>query len=293
MIGFMRTLAPVFLALAVLACGSGSKVDDPVVAQIGKVAIRARELQARAPWLAQSFRAQLATQDSDANKRLFLLNSLLRDEAVVQEARRRGYDRDPAVRSVMIDRVLQDEVEASNKPVDLPNSDIERYYLDHREEFTRPEQVRVLQVVNRDRAVAERVAVQARAAGGSDLDAFQSLVAKHSEDWVSRAHGGDMGFIARKISRYPAAVVDAAFALRGLYDVSDPVESERGFHVLKLVQRLPAFTPTLAEAAPEIRAKLRRLLVERKKDALARALLAQAGADIDYAALVNVPLPKL
>jgi len=117
-------------------------------------------------------------------------------------------------------------------------------------------------------------------------------VVKYSDDWHLRARAGDMGFIDQKNSHYPVAVVRAAFALRRLYDVSDPIESERGFHVLKLVQRLPSFTPTLAEAAPEIRAKLRRLLVERKKDALARALLARAKPDIDYAALVSVPLPK-
>lgn len=293
MIGFMRNLSPLFLALAVLACSPPSQGDDPVLAQIGPVAIRARELQARAPGLAQLFRAQLAAQHSDADKRLFLLNLLLKDEAVVQEAGRRGYQRDLAVRSAMIDRVLQDEVEATNKPVDLPDADIERYYGDHSEELTLPEQVRVLRVVSRDRTVAEKVAAQAQAFERADLDAFQGLVVKYSDDWHLRARAGDMGFIDQKNSRYPVAVVRAAFALRRLYDVSDPIESERGFHVLKLVQRLPSFTPTLAEAAPEIRAKLRRLLVERKKDALARALLARAKPDIDYAALVSVPLPKL
>jgi parvulin-like peptidyl-prolyl isomerase len=176
--------------------------------------------------------------------------------------------------------------------VDLPDADIERYYIDHREEYTWPEQVRVLQVVSRDRAVAQKVAAQARAAERADLDAFQGLVAQYSEDWLSQARGGDMGFIDQKLTRYPVAVVKAAFALRKLYDVSDPVESERGFHVLKLVQRLPAFTPTLAQAAPEIRAKLGRLVVERKKSALARALLQRAGPDIDYAVLAKVPLPK-
>ena len=292
-IGFMRTLAFVSFALAVSACGSSSKVVDPVVARVGKVTITARELQAQVPGVVQLLRAELATVSSDVDRRIFLLNVLLKDEATVQEAWRRGYDRDPAVRRVMIDRVLQDEVEASNKPVDLPNSDIERYYLDHRDEFTRPEQVRVLQVVTHDRAVAERIAAQAWAAERSDIDAFQSLVVKHSEDLLLRARGGDMGFIDRKSSRFPVALVNAAFALRGLYDVSDPIESERGFHVLKLVQRLPAFTPTLAEVAPDIRAKLRHLLVERKKSALARTLLQRAEVDIDYAALVKVPLPEL
>ena len=292
-IGFMRTLALVSFALAVSACGSGSKVVDPVVARVGQVTIGTRELQARLPELARLFRSQFVAGSSDIDKRAFLLKVLLKDEAVLQEARRRGYEQDPAVRSVMIDRVLQDEVEASNKSVDLPNSDIERYYLDHRDEFSRPEQVRILQVVNRDRAVAEMVAAQARAAEPHDIDGFQRLVFKYSEDRTSRARGGDIGFIDRKSTRFPAAVVGAAFALRGLFEVSDPVESERGFHVLKLVQRLPAFTPSLAEAEPDIRAKLRRLLVERKKSALAGTLLQRAEVDIDYAVLVKVPLPAL
>ena len=287
----MRFLAPVFLALAVSTCSS--KIVDPVVARVGRVTIGTRELQARLPELARLFRSQFAAGSSDIDKRVFLLKVLLKDEALLQEARRRGYDQDPAVRSVMIDRVLQDEVEASTKPVDLPNSDIERYYLDHGDEFSRPEQIRVLQVVNRDRAVAERVAAQARAAERNDIDGFQSLVLKYSEDRASRARGGDVGFIDRKSTRFPVAVVSVAFALRGLFDVSDPVESERGFHVLKLVQRLPAFTPTLAEAEPDIRAKLKRLLVERKRDALAGMLFRQAGADIDYPVLVKVPLPEL
>ncbi len=290
MIASMRNSIPLFLALAVSACSPPAKVDNPVLARIGEVPITARELQARAPALAQLFRAQLATNAIDIEKRSFLLNLLLKEEAVVQEARRRGYDRHLAVRSEMIDRMLRDEVEASNKPVELPDADIERYYLDHSEELTWPEQVRVLQVVSRDRAVAEKVAAQARALERSDLDGFQGLVVKYSDDWHLRALGGNGGFMDQKSSRYPAAVVKAAFALRRLYDVSDPVEGERGFHVLKLVQRLPAFTPTLAEAAPEIRAELRRLLVERKKDALARALLARAEPDIDFVALAKVPL---
>jgi len=289
----MRTPDFVSFALAVSACGPASNVVDPVVARVGQVTIGTRELQARLPELARLFRSQFPADSLDIDKRVFLLKVLLKNEAVLQEARRRGYDQDPAVRSVMIDRVLQDEVEASTKPVDLPNSDIERYYLDHSDEFIRPEQVRVLQVVNRDRAVAEMVAAQARAAEPNDIDGFQSLVLKYSEDRASQARGGDIGFIDRKSARFPAAVVGAAFALRRLFEVSDPVESERGFHVLKLVQRLPAFTPALAEAEPDIRAKLRRLLVERKKNALADALFRRSTADIDYAVLVKAALPAL
>jgi parvulin-like peptidyl-prolyl isomerase len=256
------------------------------------VSISASEFQARARDLAQAFGAQMASTNSEVERRRFLLDKLLRDEATLQEARRRGYDRHQAVRQEMIARVLQDEVEALGKPAELLDADIERYYIDHMEELTRPKQVRVLQVFTRDRAVAEKAAVQARAAERIDVDAFSALVLKLSEDRFSRARGGDLGFIDQVSSVYPRAVVLAAFSLHNLYDVSDPVESERGFHVLKLVQRLPAFSPTLSQAAPDIRAKLKGMIMERKKLALASALLSQADVEIDHVELLRLPLPE-
>ena len=120
----MRTLAPVLLVLALSACRSSSKVDDPVVARIGGVAITVHELQAWAAARSQSEKGDGAKGESDVERWRALLGALLRDEAVLQEGRRRGYDRDPAVRRMMIDRILQKEVEALEKPVDLSNADI-------------------------------------------------------------------------------------------------------------------------------------------------------------------------
>jgi hypothetical protein len=97
-IAFMPTLAPVLLVLAVLACSSSSKVEDPVVARIGAVAITVHELQAWAAARPQSEKGASAKGESDVERWRSLLNALLRDEAVLQEGRRRGYDRDPAVR---------------------------------------------------------------------------------------------------------------------------------------------------------------------------------------------------
>jgi parvulin-like peptidyl-prolyl isomerase len=288
----MRILVHVLVVLAFGACGSGSKPKDAIVARVGTVPIRASEIQARAPALAPLIRSQLALTSTEIEKRRSLLGFLLKEEAMVQESLRRGYDRDPAVRNEMIARMLQDEVKASNAPSGPSDADVERYYIDHREEMTRPRQVRVLQIFTRDRAVAEEALAQARVAERSDLDKFGELVAKYSADLLSRAYGGDMGFIDQKSSVYPKAVVDAAFALANLYDVSDPIPSERGFHVLKLVQRVPAYTPTPSEAAAEIRAQLKRLLVDRKRIALTKALQHRTQVQVDHEALLQVPLPS-
>jgi parvulin-like peptidyl-prolyl isomerase len=288
----MRILVRISVILAVSACGSRAKTQDPIVARVGTVPIRASDLLARAPAMSQLFRSKEGTNSTEAEKRRYLLNVLVKEEAVVQEGQRRGYDRDPGLRNEIMARVMDDEVKASTAPPELSAADIERYYIDHREEMTKPRQVRVLQILTRDRTVAQAAATRARIAERSDIDAFQDLVAKYSDDRLSRAYGGDMGFIDRESSGYPKAVVQAAFALANLYDVSDPVASERGFHVLKLVQRIPAYVPALSEAAPQIRDKLRRLLAERKKVTLTQALLHRTQLVVDDDALLQVPFPS-
>jgi peptidylprolyl isomerase len=292
MIHLMRTLALSLFATVLCACSSASKVDDEIVAQIEGVAITVRALQARAPALAQGLHDELAMAKTDADKRSVLLRALLKEEAALREARRLGYDRRPEVVNGMVGRMLHELVLAEDKPAQLPDDDIARYYVDHREELVRPELVRVLQVLCGDRTVAEQVTAKARAAEKTDIDTFQKLATQYSQDSASRAMGGDMGFIDAKTSHYPEPVLRAAFALRGLFEISDPIESPLGFHVLKLVQRLPAHVPTLAEATPGIRAKLRWLLLERKKHALSEKLLERAKVDIDIPVLVKVPFPS-
>jgi parvulin-like peptidyl-prolyl isomerase len=86
-------------------------------------------------------------------------------------------------------------------------------------------------------------------------------------------------------------MVDAAFALHDMFEVSAPVESPQGFHLLKLVQRLPAYVPPLADAAAGIRSRLRWLLIERKKYALGKKYVRRADPLVDIPLLVKVPLP--
>jgi peptidyl-prolyl cis-trans isomerase C len=51
-------------------------------------------------------------------------------------------------------------------------------------------------------------------------------------------------------------VVEAAFALKEVNDLSAVVESEKGFHVLKLTQRRPGFTRPFSEVKRQIQTRL-------------------------------------
>jgi parvulin-like peptidyl-prolyl isomerase len=258
---------------------------------MGDTAITVKEFQARAPTIAKAARDELFRATTDIDKRMVLIRSLLREESAAREARRLGYDRHPAVVAEMIERMLTDKVAAEDTGAVVSTEDLARYFADHRDDLGRPALVRALQIVTTDKTSAERLCSEARAREASDLDGFAALAGKHSTDAVSRVLGGDMGFFDVQTTRFPAPVVRAAFALAKPHDVSDPIPSPKGFHVVKLVQQLPAYQPSFAEAEATMRSKLRWLLLERKKNALRQVLYHRADADIDYSLLTTLPLP--
>lgn len=83
--------------------------------------------------------------------------------------------------------------------------------------------------VTRSKADAKKRAeeVAAKAKSGSD---FTALVAEYSDDTGSKERMGSVGKFTREKMVKPFS--DAAFAL-GVDEISNPVESEFGFHVIK------------------------------------------------------------
>jgi parvulin-like peptidyl-prolyl isomerase len=105
--------------------------------------------------------------------------------------------------------------------------------------------------------------LRARAAAGAD---FAALARAHSEDPSSREQGGSLGTFAR--NTHTRAFDEAVFALQP-GRVSNVVQTEYGFHVIKVTSREDTRAQTLGEAAPEIR---RRLTGEREAKKLTESL---------------------
>jgi peptidyl-prolyl cis-trans isomerase C len=119
----------------------------------------------------------------------------------------------------------------------------------------------VREEMERRRKVAEDVRGKA-AAGGS----FAALARQHSEDPSSRERGGDLGTFER--NTHTRAFDDAAFALKP-GAISAVVQTEYGFHIIKVTTREAARAQTLLEATPAIRS---RLLAEREATKLTDSL---------------------
>lgn len=104
------------------------------------------------------------------------------------------------------------------------------------------------------RAQAQQLLEQVK----KDPDSFAEVAKKHSQDPGSAPNGGDLDFFARGAMTKPFE--DAAFALRK-GQVSDLVESEFGFHIIKLTD---VKGRTFEQMRPELEAEMRKQQAQRK-----------------------------
>lgn len=98
---------------------------------------------------------------------------------------------------------------------------------------------------------ADQVLAQLRTSPGR----FAELAKKDSGDAGSASQGGDLGFFSRGMMVRPFE--EAAFRLKP-GQISDPVESDFGFHIIKVTDIKPAKMKTFEQVRPEIEAQLKK-----------------------------------
>jgi peptidyl-prolyl cis-trans isomerase D len=94
-------------------------------------------------------------------------------------------------------------------------------------------------------AKATKLAADAKAPGAD----FAALASASSDDAVSKAQGGDLGWIAKGVMEKPFE--DAVFAMKG-GDISGPVRTEFGWHVLQVREVKGATQMTFEQAQPQL-----------------------------------------
>jgi peptidyl-prolyl cis-trans isomerase SurA len=105
-------------------------------------------------------------------------------------------------------------------------------------------------------AVAKKLLNRAKA--GED---FATLAKEFSEDPATRTEGGDLGYFGRDM--LPKPIEEMVFSM-SVGEVRGPVRADRGFHVIKLMDKRAKDVKPIADVREEIRAQLRQKEMERQ-----------------------------
>jgi peptidyl-prolyl cis-trans isomerase D len=97
---------------------------------------------------------------------------------------------------------------------------------------------------------------------------FAALAKQNSQDPGSAANGGDLGFFER--GSMVKAFDDAVFSMKP-GDISQPVETEFGYHIIRLAGIRAGKAKSFEEARPEIESELKKQLASRKYAELAES----------------------
>jgi parvulin-like peptidyl-prolyl isomerase len=259
-------LAP--LAAAVLACRSEPAV--PASDAVARIAGSDVPYSAFAAYVERQLGERGSALGSDVLSGLF--DRFLDERLLAALAEERGLAPAGTAPRRAVERLL--EAEADPGPT---AAEVAAHWEAHREEFRRPERVRLRQALFDDRASAERARAEIAAGAG-----FADAARRHSRN-PGIAAGGLQGELAR--DELPPAFADTIFRLRP-YEVSPVVEAEYGFHLFQVVERLPAAEVPIGEARAEIARRLRR----ERADARLAELVAEARGRYDVTVLErNLP----
>ena len=271
-------LAATILPAAAQKAAEGSFISplppETVLVEDGKVRVDAADFEGnilrvpkeRRPGFRMSYDRVAAVVDN-----VFVTRSM------AQKARDLGLDKDPAVQARM--KQVQDaflaelyvqKLEDDGALPDLDKRARELYAVD-KEKYLTDEEDRVQQILvgntcysNLEARDIARKAYEEAKAGKED---FLTLAAKYSDKGEKANKGGDIGI--GPVKRLVAPVREALAKMKP-GDISEPVESPFGWHVLKLLERKPAAQKPYEAVKAEIIAN-EKALAQRKKteDALA------------------------
>lgn len=248
------------LALAVwLGAGqvrAADTVADPVVGERGSVVVRASEvrqlLQLADPESRQKLERDPAVMAQKVRERVLQL-------VLLKEAQGRQWDQKPDVslraeiarQNAIVESFVASQVQTD--PSFPTEEQVQAAYDANKSKLIVPRQYHLAQIFI---AAPQSSGVQGDADGlrrANDLRQqivkskadFAALAKKSSEDRVSAERGGDLGWL-REDQMLPPIRSSVSGLIEG--GVTEPVRSQEGWHLLKLLATKPAAPATLAEA---------------------------------------------
>jgi len=207
-----------------------------------------------------------------------ILDNLVEQELLYQEAVKKGINRDPEVRAkaelyrrvIVAQSLLDKELDQASK----------KYYEENPEEFKKLKMSQIMirygdtkkgkkakGVHSEKQALKIATEVKARLDKGED---FAKVASEVSEDMATKRRGGDMGLVAKGDKRFESRgygpLVEKAYEMK-VDEVSGPIKTANGYHIVKVTRgvELESFDDAKSSIAFKTKGKHKANTVSRLK----------------------------
>ena len=269
----------------------GADAGEEIVAKMGSMQLtRAEALKLVEP--------QGITLKGDKQAATVALEKIARAEllrrAVLAEAKKAQWEKRPEAQA-QIERATEQAVAAgymnslARPPAAYPSDDeMKRAYDENKAQFTVPAQFRIAQIylaAGDDAVKAEREAnALARKAREKGAD-FAELARKQSTHAPSAKNGGDMGWVTedRLQPEFRAALRNLSVG-----EITKPVKSANGWHLLRLADRKESRVLAFEEAKVQLAQAMRLRRAEQNEREYMNKLIAQTPITVNEIALSHL-----
>ncbi|OGP74197.1 MAG: hypothetical protein A2V86_13770 [Deltaproteobacteria bacterium RBG_16_49_23] len=222
-----------FLLWGALGCGKSGKEElgRKEMVRINDLSISLEEFRQMSE--KQPLEGKVRLLD-EKGMRDFLENYIITREALYQEAKKKGFDKNKEIlakvedfrRAMIIDGLIEEALRGKSEATE---EEIQRYYRENKSLFTEPLEVKIRHIVINSEPVLKEVLAKL-----SKGESFEKLAAAYNID-RTREDGGNLGYIRRgQLAPSFSQFEEAAFSLVKKGDISEVLRTPYGYHIIQM-----------------------------------------------------------
>ena len=218
-------------------------MDNKLLAIVNGREIRESDLNGLLQGLGQN-----AIQFSNPEGRAKLIDELIMQELLYSEAIEKGYDKEEEfltvfenMKSSLIKQYAMNKLLVNTS---VSDEEVKKYYEKHKDMYSQPETARASHILVNTEEEANDILKEI--ANGLS---FEEAAQKYS-NCPSKAQGGDLGEFTR--GRMVPEFEEAAFEMN-VGEVSEPVKTQFGYHIIKLLDKKEAKKLSFEEVKDQVK----------------------------------------
>lgn len=265
----LKVLIFIFI-LMVLA--NANWAEAKILASVGAEKITIDDFKERLAELPPQFQGYYA---SEKGKNKFL-DQLIQERLFYLEAKKKGVAKEKeiaeAIERARKNIIVSYYVNKVLKNVVVNDKELKKYYNKNRSKYISPAKVRASHILVESKQKALEIIKKIKAGGN-----FEALAKKYSKD-PNASETADVSWFEK--GQMVEAFEKAAFAL-AVGKISVPVQTQYGYHVIKVTEKMPQKQKTFEQVKATIREELLRQAQNDKLDKMVAKLKTKTQVNID------------